>query len=558
MKQPWFDITYLRNTKARFICAKHQALSAFKACLPMVTSSALKLLSVMTKRHILFACFFFTLLALLASKMVFLASHRPCSKGLQALLRKTVTPPIFTDRHGRLLAGNARTYSVYAHTKSIKNPRHTVASLCKLFPDLKKTVIEKNLTKNGGFVWIKRHITPRQRRAFLKAGLRGCFLQKEVRRVYPHKNLFCHAIGMTDIDGHGLSGLSYGLDKKITHVTTSLDLSLQHIAYCELKKYIDHFNAKAGNVLLVHIPTGEIRAMVSLPDFNPYHPHKTPAHHLFNRNLSGVYEFGSVMKIHNVAMGLEQGVTSLNQSFDTTHPLRLGHFRVSDFRGKGGYVTLHDAFVRSSNIVNARVAMAAGVNLQKAFFKKIGLFERIMLEAPETASPLLPKTWSETTLATLSYGYGMALTPLHLAQSVATLSTGFFRPLTLYKRNKPAPAKRMISKRTASIICNLLQKCASQGNARKASVSGYDVGSKTGTANLLHAGTYQKRNNRVTCVSIFPTQKPQYVLLATLDSPQPCAETFGFATAGWIAAPLAGALVKRLAPLLKKYTSNAG
>lgn len=475
----------------------------------------------------------------------------------RVLFTQKAAPPIF-DRNGILLAGNLETFSVYANARLVKDPDKTAHLLCACFKGLDYVTIQKRLMLDKGFVWIKRHITPAQKKAFLKKGICGVYLQKDTKRIYPQKALFSHILGLRDVDGKALSGLEKHVDsmaqkkrmEEAKPFVTSLDSQLQHVMRQELLKAISFYKAKAGNALLLHVPTREIRAMVSLPDFNPNAPRGVSSAAFFNRNVVGVYEFGSVLKLHNVAMGLESKVAKLSSVFDATRPLKIGRFLIRDFRSKGRPLTLREAFLYSSNVVNAKLALNAGATLQQDFFRRLGFFDRMHLEVPESSCPLMPTLWRQTTLATASYGYGVSITPLHLAQSVASLVSGYEKPMTLCKNKNANISKPVVSKETARVLCKLLRHSTQIGQAKNAALKGYDIGAKTGTSNLLYQGRYHHGQNLVSCVSIFPTKNPEYVLLVSLEHPKARAETHGFTTAGWIAAPVTQAFFKKMMPLI--------
>ncbi len=451
------------------------------------------------------------------------------------------TPPAlasFFDRHGVLIAGSLQTYSIYANPQKTPHKAEVVKKMTACFPDLDGNQLTKRLLSNKGFVWIKRHITPAQKAAFLKMGLPGLFLQKDVKRIYPQKNLFSHIVGITDIDGRGLSGLEKTFSMHGQDVYTSLDSRVQYAMKAGLAQAIQHFQAEAGNAILLDIKNGEILGMVSLPDFDPNKPQQATPQQFFNRNTMGVYEFGSVFKIHNVAMALEHKATYLHTLYDASTPLRMGRFAIRDFRGKGGKLTLQEAFLRSSNIANAKIALHAGIQQQKRFFEKMSFFQRLPLELPEVAHPMVPAVWRESTLATASYGYGISITPLHLVKSVASIVSGFHCVPTLRKVGTPIARPRVIKPRTVQFMRTALRESVHQGHAKKTHIQGYALGAKTGTANLLSAtGQYRKGENLVSCVGAFPIHNPRYVLLVTLEHPKPSAETYGYTTAGWTAAP---------------------
>jgi cell division protein FtsI (penicillin-binding protein 3) len=466
------------------------------------------------------------------------------------------------DRNGLLLATNVKTFSVYANPSRIQDHRQAAYKLCRLFPDLSPEQWIKRLRASKSFVWIARHVTPADREAVLGLGIPGIDLMEDQRRIWPYGPLFSHVLGFTNVDQKGLTGLEEGLDSSlqghVQPIRLSLDARIQHMVRTELVKTIQLFDAKAGNALLLKIDTGEIIASVSWPDFNPHGPNKATQGQLFNRNTTGVYEFGSMLKIHNTAMLLDAGLATLSSVFDASSPLKVGRFRITDFKGKGRPLTVREAFLFSSNIAHAKMALLAGGERQQNFLKKLGFFDPVRVEMPEKALPLLPTRWRDTTTITVSYGYGLAVTPLHLAQSFLSLVNGFHKPLTFLHTTRPVQGRAVIQPRTAQIIQDLLYEATRNGQATKAAPQGYAVGAKTGTCNLRNAqGRYMEKQNLTSCIGMFPYPHPRYVLLVAVERPKPNHLTHGYATAGWIAAPLFGRIVSRAAPLLGVFPETA-
>ncbi|MGL4824675.1 MAG: peptidoglycan D,D-transpeptidase FtsI family protein [Alphaproteobacteria bacterium] len=477
-----------------------------------------------------------------------------------ACLNKSFSLPRndFVDRKGQLLATSLKTFSLYADPKVILNISEATSQIRKLFPHLNAESLKQKLASPKRFVWIARHLTPGLYQKVLHLGVPGLYVIKDQKRVYPHGSLFSHVLGLTSVDHHGLSGLEKGmqplLQQQDAPVRLSVDVRLQHVMWEEIQAAIDAFQAKGGNGVLVKVKTGEVLAMVSLPDFDLNKPSQANVDAFFNRNTTGVYEFGSILKIHNTAMVLENGIANLNSHYDASCPLPVGRFLVTDFKGKNRPLSVLEAFIFSSNIANAKMALHAGAQAQRAFFKKLGFFEPVKIELPETGAPLVPsmQMWREPTVITASYGYGISVTSLHIAQSIAAILDGHKRPLTFSLVTDPCnvPAEQVVSEKTALAMRHLLRLAVLEGQAKKAAVEGYAVGGKTGTANLKEKGRYRQKNNLTSFVGAFPIDDPEYILLVTLDRPQPNSSTYGYATAGWIAAPLGAKIIERCVSLL--------
>lgn len=463
------------------------------------------------------------------------------------------------DRHGHVLATTIGTFSVYAHPKMIVNKKEVALSLFNLFPEILSVAqIVKMLQSQKPFVWILRHITPEKKEEVQALGIQGLDVQKDYKRVFLHDRLFCHVVGLTDLDQRGVSGLEKYFNDFLTTkdepLVTSLDLRLQHLVHYYLKKTIEDFEAKEGNAMIADLRTGEILAMVSLPDFSPYDKINIQDPSFFNRNTTGVYEFGSIMKIVNAAFFLEKGEGGLSKIFDARGCLWVGRFKVTDFQGLNRPMTVYEGFLNSSNLVNAQMALSLGAEKQYQFFQELGFTKIAPLEISEKSKPLLaPKPWTKPTVITSSYGYGFAITPLHVLTAIRALIRGYYEPMTLLKKTLPSTSKNpklIVSPEVSFKIQYLLQQAVLEGKVKKAKANNCLVGAKTGTANCRKGRYYVKGENVTSCVGIFPINDPQYIVVVTLDRAKASAKTYGYATAGWIAAPLVSVLVEKSVPLL--------
>jgi cell division protein FtsI (penicillin-binding protein 3) len=463
------------------------------------------------------------------------------------------------DAHGNVIATTLITASLYANPKMILDPTEAAKKLTEIFPDLNFDIVHKKLTADKGFVWLKRNLSPQDQQKVIELGLPGLDFQYEKKRIYPQGNLFSHVIGMTDIDGNGVAGIEKQFDDILKdpnqEVQLSLSLPIQHILHDELKQSIQKFHAKGGSAIVISIKTGQVLGMVSAPDFDPNNPKTMSAQTAFNRNTLGVYELGSIMKLLNTAFFLQYGNGDISTVFDATHPLKVGRFSVKDYRGQHRPLTVEEIFFHSSNIGSALMALSIGPEKQMAFLKEIGLFDKPSIELSERGKPLVPSKLSRASCITISFGHGLAATPIQFMQSITNLFNGKHLALSLLKNinrteNKESTVE-LFSAKNKSTLCQLLLKTLEQGTARKAKVQGYLIGAKTGTAELIEKGRYVKDGRNLTSfVGVFPIDNPQYLVFATLDQPQGLKETFGFTAGGWNAAPLGGKIISRIAPML--------
>ena len=316
------------------------------------------------------------------------------------------------------------------------------------------------------------------------------------------------------------------------------------------------FRAEGGNATVMDVETGEILAMVSLPDYDPNLPNQNSVDATFNRNTLGLYESGSTFKIFNTAISLESGKSNLSTIYDASAPIRVGARKISDFKGKNRPLSVKEVFIYSSNIGSAKMALDFGARTQQSYLERFGLFAAPKIELPEVSSPLIPKTWGEVTTMTVSYGYGIAVSPIMLVEAVRGIIKGHrLLPMTLIKRNPPYvsvadSAQRIVSQKTAAQIRDLMRLVVTEGTAKKADVPGYDVIGKTGTAHKNKGRGGYNDARMSSFIGAFPKDNPKYIMVLFMDNPKPTKETFGYATGGWTAAPVSGRIIERLAPLL--------
>jgi cell division protein FtsI (penicillin-binding protein 3) len=316
------------------------------------------------------------------------------------------------------------------------------------------------------------------------------------------------------------------------------------------------FNADGATAILMNVNNGDIVSLVSLPDFNPNDITAKDTAAQFNKATFYVYEPGSVLKIFNTAMALDSGKIKISESFDASEPLKLKAHVIKDFHPENRWLSVEETLVHSSNIASARIALKSGFEEQYNFLKKIKFMERLKMEIVETARPLVPSadSWKKTDskIATIGYGYGISVTPLHIISAYSAMINGgiYYEPTLIKGAGTKASGERVISDNTSRQMRKLMRAVVTKGSGQKANIKGYDVGGKTGTANKLVNGTYNQKSVVTTFVSAFPISNPQYALLVMMDNPKRTKETFGYNTAGWNSVPTAAEIIKKIAPQL--------
>jgi cell division protein FtsI (penicillin-binding protein 3) len=486
--------------------------------------------------------------------MVLSQSHsRPSSSPPVSMLKRAD----IVDRNGAILATNLMTFSLFAHPKHITQPAIIAKKLARIFPDMPEKVLYQKLTTPTSFTWIKRNLTPKQKLLVQYLGEAGLDFQKEQKRIYPHETLMAHVVGYTNVDNQGLSGVERQFESSLKTgekpLQLSIDLRVQHILREALMTGIEKYGAKKASGIVLDANTSEILGMVSLPDFDPHHSKTSEA--IFNANTLGVYEMGSVFKIFTFAMALDYKAVTLQDGFDTAKPLYVGKFRISDLYPKNRWLSIPEIFMYSSNIGTVKTALKVGAERQKKFFEKIGFLKPVKIELGENGVPMAPRgVWKDINVATISYGYGLAISPLHLVNGIATLvNGGVLRQPTLLKKSGPDEYVRVISAATSEKMRRLMHLVVKSGSGHRANASGYLVGGKTGSANKkVEGGTgyVAKGKHRAVFVGAFPITSPKYLVFIMLDEPKNGGAAGGISTGGAVAAPIAREVIEKAAPLL--------
>lgn len=509
--------------------------------------------------------------AILAGRLVMFAigadSHSAGRTGSRDAIA-TARPDI-VDRNGEILATDVKAPSLFGEPRRIIDKDEAIELLTATLPDLDTSEVRERLLSRKGFVWLKREITAKQQQAIHRLGIPGIGFLRENKRVYPTGASVAHLIGLVNIDNQGIAGMEkwldnngladlhragFATDRLQRPVELSVDLRVEHALRDELMKAKEKYKAKAASGLVSNVRTGEIVALVSLPDFDPNNPKEAHDPERINRLTTGVFEMGSTFKALTLAMALDSGKANLNTLYDARGALHFGKFAIHDTHPLGRSITLSEVFTFSSNVGAARIALAQGVEAHKAFLKKLGQMERLRTELPESASPIVPKRWSELNTITIAFGHGIAVAPLQAVMGInAVVNGGYLIPPTFLKRTEEearAIGKKVLKTETSEKMRYLMRLNAEIGTAKKADVKGYYIGGKTGTSEKVVGGRYSKKQVLNSFTAVIPADNPQYQLLVMLDEPKALPETHGFITSGWNAVPTGGKVIARIGPLL--------
>jgi len=456
------------------------------------------------------------------------------------------------DRNDVLVATDLKTKSLYVSSVLVKDPQVIARGLTSVFSDLTYNEVLKKISDNKNskqWILIRRNLNPNQVDQVQNLQMAGLLFEDDRIRVYPQKSIASHFVGYVDLDRKGLAGMEMQYDRKLMKgedLHLSLDVRVQDILHDELQNGMEEYRAKAAAGLVMDVNSGEILALSSLPGFDPNLQNEANPDQRFNRATNGVYELGSVFKVLTNANAFENNLVKMTDVYNVREPIKYGRFTIKDDHAVKDEMTVAEVFAYSSNIGTVKIAEKIGAENQKDFLGKMGLLKKIDVEFPGMGRPIYPKTWREINLYTISYGHGIAITPLHLALAVSAIANGgtLYKPSFLKLTEQPK-GKNVIKEETSDIMRKMLRKVVLEGTGRNANIEGYEVGGKSGTANRAESGGYNERLTMASFVAVFPISQPKYLVYVIFDRPN-----YTFNTGGMVAAPVAGRVVKNIAPLL--------
>lgn len=472
------------------------------------------------------------------------------------------------DRNGVPLARQFNAYALWYNPEAleggpplVKSPREVARELAQVFPDMDATELAERLA-SGKPGYLRRRILPEAANRVHALGEPALEFPREADRFYPQGSMAAHVLGFVSADGAGQVGMEQVFDQHLTDPVTrgkpavlSIDARVQGALEDELGRGMHLSHAKGAAGIVLDVETGEVLALASLPAFDPNKIDEASAPNIFNRVTNQVYELGSTFKPITVAAALDAGtVTSLGKTYQASRPLAVGGFRIRDGHVIGASINVPQSLIHSSNIVTAQIADELGGEGLKATLESLGMNERPYIELPARGFPIWRDgKWPRISTMTISYGHGIAVTPLHLASAYAALvNGGIWRPATLKKlAPDQVPAGRRVFKASTSArMRQMLRMIVVYGTGRNAAAPGFRVGGKTGSAEKPGDGGYRRTSLVSTFAAAFPMDHPRYVVISMLDEPRGTTATFGQRTAAWNAAPVVARVVPRIGPLL--------
>jgi cell division protein FtsI (penicillin-binding protein 3) len=458
------------------------------------------------------------------------------------------------DRNGEVLAASMPVDTVWAAPTEVMKASDQIPRLAEALnrdPKWLTQLLSSNLDRE--FVYLVRHMRPSDAAQVASLKVPGVYLLREYQRFYPAGEVTGHLLGFTkkyeDIGQEGLElaydrwlGAEAGAKRVIqdrfgqtvedvesiraprpgADLVTSIDLRIQYLAYRELKAAVQTNQAKAGSMIVIDVDTGEVLAMVNQPAYNPNDRDQVSAARYRNRAATDIFEPGSSIKPFVAAAGIASGRYHPDTIIDTTEPVRVGAKIIHD-HSKLGQVTLTTVLAKSSNVGMSRMALSLSPQSIYQTLEAFGFGQVSGSGFPGESAGLLndPSHWGRIGQATISYGYGLSVTPLQLAHAYATLGAdGISRPVTLRRVDGPVEGQRVIDGRIAHELLLMMESVVSQeGTGKQAALAGYRVAGKTGTAWTASAGGYSTDRYKGTFGGLVPASRPKLAAVVVIDEP---------------------------------------
>lgn len=496
-------------------------------------------------RIFLILAVFGVVFACLGARAAWSALAAPVLDGAAGGVERQLTRGDLVDRNGRLLATNVVFWGLYVDPAEVWDKDFAYGQIRRVLPEVDARRLRRALDGERR-VLVMGAMTPQQKARVHGLGLGGVGFEQEDGRVYPLGGSARHVIGVSDAWGKGLTGAELALDADLKQagidgsaVPLSIDLRIQGIVESELAAAMEQTGAKNGVAIVTNVHTGEILAMASWPTTQ-------------SKNLatSGHYEMGSVFKSFTVAAGIDRGLADMETTFDASQALVIGKRRITDFHAQNRVMTLEDVYIHSSNIGTSQLAMQLGPEGMKGYFQRLGLLSAAPLELKESAAPVLPREWSNSTLASLSFGYGIMVTPVQAVAAMGALTNGgFYVPLSIRKGGAGAEPVRIVQASTSLLLLDLMRRNVVRGSGGRADAPGLRVGGKTGSANKWTGTRYDATLGVGSFAAVFPTDGPldgpRFAIFVLVDEP-----SNGPRTGGFVAAPAVGRIADRIAPIV--------
>jgi len=480
-----------------------------------------------------------------------------------------------TDRNGEPLAVSTPVDSVWVNPQEINDNIDQLPKLARALKEDQQTLarrITSNLDRE--FLYLVRHMPPEQAAHIKALGIPGVYLLREYRRYYPAGEVSGHVVGFTTVDDKGQEGLELGFDQLLNgedgakrviqdmygryvenvesiraprpgrDLVTSIDLRIQYLAYRELKSAMQEYRARAGSVIVVDVDTGEVLALVNQPSYNPNDREQLKAGLYRNRAATDIFEPGSSIKPFIMAAALASGQYQPDSVVDTSPGFLKVGSKVFEDESNLGAIDMATILAKSSNVGTAKVALSLQPEQIWSTLTGLGLGQVTGSGYPGESAGMLShySHWRPIGIATMSHGYGLSITPLQLAHAYATIGAGGIkRPITFERVSGPVHGEQVLDPKVAHALVQLMEQVVEKGGtATRASLIGYQVSGKTGTAFKSIAGGYSTDRIMAVFAGLVPASHPKLATVVVIDEPSRDLHEMGgvLAQGGTVAAPV--------------------
>ncbi|ROT96211.1 penicillin-binding protein 2 [Marinobacter sp. R17] len=474
---------------------------------------------------------------------------------------------MITDRHGEPLAVSTPVQTIWANPSEMDPNDPRIAPLARML-GVSEGDLRSRLKRYASreFIYVSRKIQPGLARKAMALDIPGIYSRREYRRYYPTGEVTAHVVGFTNIDEHGQEGMELAYNDWLSgergskrvlkdrrghvikdlslvkdakpgrNLELSLDLRLQYLAYRELKAVVQAHHARGGTLVMLDVDTGEVLSMVNQGSYNPNDRSQLDPANLRNKAITDLFEPGSTIKPITMAAALEAGVVTPKTRIDTNPGyLRFGRYTIRD-TSDHGVLDLKGIIAKSSNVGMSKIAAKMGGDPIRDMFLSVGLGQSTGIGFPGEAVGVLPAPtqWHPVEVATLSYGYGLSVNALQLAEAYMVLANGGIRyPLSLIKRDEPPQGQRVIPEHITAQVREMLQAVIEDGTGKRAQIGFYEAGGKTGTVHLVGQHGYEDSEYKAIFAGMAPVDNPRIVCVVAVDAPKG-GEYYG----GEVAAPV--------------------
>ena len=494
------------------------------------------------------------------------------------------------DRNGEILAISLHPYSIGVNPRMLNLPPEEVAKkLSEILFLSEEEILEKITYRGATFLWVDRKVSDEAAKRVRSLNIDGIYVVKEEtgKRFYPNHNLACHLLGYTGIDDQGLDGLEGVYEHNLSGqsgilkiesdnfgraipggerevepakdgdtVILTIDKFIQYVAEAELKKAMEKNKARSGTIIVMDPQTGAIYAIANYPDFDINEVTDTPAANLRNKAVCDSYEPGSTFKVIMAAAALDSGKITMDEMFPCGQCVQVGGWTINNasdgLYSETGYENVKDIIKYSFNTGSASIGAKMGKETYYEYIRKFGFGEITDIPLPGEAEGIVihPDNWSISSLATISFGQGIAVTPLQLIRAVAAIANGgkLMKPMLVekiinsegqvVKEYKPEVIREVLKPETCKNMTEILKEVVADGTGTKAQVPGYTVAGKTGTAQLVENGVYSSSKFIPSFIGFVPADDPKLIILIKVDAPD------GIYWGGYVAGPVFRAVAR--------------